>query len=114
MDEERGRTRDPIDDLFDGVRSVTGVLGALAEALDRSLDELRESGELSPERARAAARATVKKAQETVEQLRERIEFVTRREFEALRDEVAALRRDVAALSAAPESAPDRPGEGKE
>lgn len=106
MDEERDRSRDPVDGIFDGVRSVTGVLGALVEALERSFDELRE-GNLSPERARETAKSAVRRAQETVEQLRERMEFVPRKEFDAMRAEVDALTARVVALEGAARQAAD-------
>jgi polyhydroxyalkanoate synthesis regulator phasin len=100
MSDERDRSRDPVDGIFDGVRSVTGVLGALVEALEKSFDELR-AGDLSPERAREAAKSAVRRAQETVEQLRERVEFVPRREFDAMRAEIAVLTARVVALEGA-------------
>jgi polyhydroxyalkanoate synthesis regulator phasin len=101
MADEQKRERDG-DPLRDGIRTVAGVLGALKDAIEDSFEDLRERGDLTPERAKEAARATVRKAQESFEDVRERVDFVSRKEFDALRDEVAALRarldlRDVAA-----------------
>lgn len=87
------KRRDAGDDLRDGVRTIVGVAGALKDAIEGTFQELLDRGELSPERAREAARSTVKKAQETVEQMRDRVDVVSRREFDALRDEVTTLRR---------------------
>jgi polyhydroxyalkanoate synthesis regulator phasin len=89
---EDPRNQSTGDAFREGVRTVTGVLGALVEALEHTFDELREGGDMSPDRAREAARSTVRKAQETVEDLRDRFDFVPRREFDELRAEVAALR----------------------
>jgi hypothetical protein len=109
-----GDRRDSAGDAFrDGVRTVTGVLGALVETLEQTFSDLRDGSDLSPERARETARSTVRKAQETVEDFRDRFDFVTRREFEALRDDVARLRAqldlaDPPAQDAEP--APEAPG----
>jgi polyhydroxyalkanoate synthesis regulator phasin len=88
-DSRHDRDSDPI---RDGIRTVTGVLGALKDAIEDTFDELRERGELSPERARAAARSTMKKAQESFDDMRDRVDFVSRREFDELRAEVDSLR----------------------
>jgi polyhydroxyalkanoate synthesis regulator phasin len=98
MSEEQPGARGPTDGFREGVRTVTGVLGALVEALEKTFDDLREGGDLAPERAREVARTAVLRAQETVEDLRGRLEFVPRREFDALRDEVAALRQAIEQL----------------
>lgn len=95
MNEEQKKRTDPADAIREGVRAVTGVLGALRDAVEQTFDDLREKGDLSPERAREAARDTMRRAQEAVEDVRERLEFVPRREFEALREEVAALRSEL-------------------
>lgn len=93
--------RDTGDAFREGVRSVTGVLGALVDALEQTFSDLG-SGDISPERARDAARSTVQRAQETVEGLRDRFDFVTRREFDELRAEVAALKEQIPPRSAEP------------
>ena len=80
------------ENLREGVRTVAGILGALKDAVEESFDELRARGDLSPERAREAARATMQRAQEELENVRERFDFVSRKEFDALRAEVDALR----------------------
>lgn len=86
------------DTVRDGIRSVSGVLGALVETLEQTFSDLRDAGDLSPERARETARSTVRKAQETVEDFRDRFDFVPRKEFEALRTEVEHLRTELDAL----------------
>jgi polyhydroxyalkanoate synthesis regulator phasin len=92
MTEDRKRT-DPGDAFREGVRAVTGILGALRDAVEQTFDDLKDRGDISPERAKEAARDTMRRAQDAVEEVRERLEFVPRREFDALRDEVAELRR---------------------
>lgn len=92
MADEQTR-REPGEGFREGVRAVFGVMGALKDAIEDTFQDLLDQGELSPERAREAARSTVKKAQETVDDMRGRLDFVSRREFDALREEVAELRR---------------------
>lgn len=92
MTEDRKRP-DPGDAFREGVRAVTGILGALRDAVEQTFDDLKERGDITPERAKEAARDTMKRAHDAVEEVRERLEFVPRREFDALRDEVAELRR---------------------
>jgi polyhydroxyalkanoate synthesis regulator phasin len=94
MTEEKKRT-DPGEAFREGVRAVTGILGALRDAVEQTFDELKERGDLSPERAREAARDTMRRAQEAVEDVKERLEFVPRREFEELRAQVATLRQEL-------------------
>ncbi len=104
MTEER-RSRDAGDAIRDGVRTVTGVLGALVETLEHTFNELREGG-VDSGGAREAARSTIQRAQETVEDLKDRLDFVPRREFEALKTEVAELRKAIESLGVTPARAP--------
>lgn len=92
MTDQGRRPNDLGDNLREGVRTVAGILGALKDAIEESFDELRQRGDLSPERAREAARSTMQRAQEEMDSMRERFDFVTRRELDALRAEVDALR----------------------
>ncbi|HSJ14944.1 MAG TPA: hypothetical protein VK939_11045 [Longimicrobiales bacterium] len=92
MTDDRKRT-DPGDAFREGLRAVTGILGALRDAVEQSFDDLKDRGDISPERAKEAARDTMRRAHEAVEEVRERLEFVSRRDFDALREEVAELRR---------------------
>jgi polyhydroxyalkanoate synthesis regulator phasin len=98
--------RDAGDPFREGVRAITGILGALRDAIEESFDDLKQQGDLSPEKAKEAARSTMRRAQEAVDDVRERIDFVPRREFDALREEVGELRRrlDTMGGSAAPAS----------
>jgi len=95
MSEDQRANRSGRDGFKEGVRSVTGLLGALKDALEATFDDLRSDAEASPDRAPDAAAAAFRKAQEAVEGVRDRFDFVSRREFEALQQEVAALRAQV-------------------
>lgn len=95
-------TRRPVDEakegIKEGVRAVTGMLAALKDAIEETIEDLKERGDLSPERAKQAAKDTMKRAQDAVEDMRERVDFVPRKEFDALRAEVEALRVRVGTL----------------
>lgn len=92
MSNQERRPNDLGDNLREGVRTVAGILGALKDAVEESFDELRQRGDLTPERAKEAARATVQRAQEEMEGVRDRLDFVSRKELDALRADVDALR----------------------
>jgi len=83
----------------EGLRAWLGVLDAFKEAIDETIEEIRQRGAPSPERAREAMRRTMQRAQSAMGEARERLDFVPRRDFEALREEVAELRRRVAELA---------------
>ncbi|MGQ0561509.1 MAG: hypothetical protein ACT443_06500 [Gemmatimonadota bacterium] len=95
-------TRRPVDEakegIKEGVRAVTGILAALKDAIEETIDDIKQRGDLDPNRAREAARETMSRAQGAFEDMKERVDFVPRKEFEALRAEQEALRVRVATL----------------
>lgn len=95
MTDQGQKRTDPGDAFREGVRAVTGILGAFKDAIEQTFNDLSERGDIAPERARDAARDAMKRAQEAVEEMRGRLEFVPRREFDTLRAEVAELRTQV-------------------
>lgn len=88
---EGGRRRE-------SVSAWMGVLAAFKEAIEETIDELRERGDLSPERAKEAVRTTMDRAQQAMAETRERFDFVPRREFDALRSRLDDIERRVAQL----------------
>jgi polyhydroxyalkanoate synthesis regulator phasin len=95
MADEQRRPGDSGDAFREGVRAVTGILGAFKDAIEQTFSELSDKGEMSPDRAKDAARDAMKRAQEAVDDVRGRLDFVTRREFDALRTELAELRSQI-------------------
>jgi polyhydroxyalkanoate synthesis regulator phasin len=81
----RWRTSDPI-------RQGLGVLSALKDALDETIREARERGDLAPERAKEAVRSAFARAQEAAGEARERFDFIPRSEYERLREQVEEMR----------------------
>lgn len=94
-DEQQRRGNDPGDVLREGMRAVTGVLGAFKDAIEDTFKDLSDRGEMSPDRARDAARDAMRRAQDSMDDMRGRLDFVTRKEFDALRTEMAELRTQV-------------------
>lgn len=84
--------------IGEGIRNGLGVLNALREAVEDTIREAADRGDLSPDRAREAARQAVQRAGSAFDGLLDRVEGVPRSEFEILREEVAELRRRVAVL----------------
>jgi polyhydroxyalkanoate synthesis regulator phasin len=95
MADEGQKRPDPADALRDGVRAVSGILGAFKDAIEQTFNDLSDRGDISPERARDAARDAMKRAQDAMEDMRGRVDFVTRREFDSLRQEIETLRTQV-------------------
>jgi polyhydroxyalkanoate synthesis regulator phasin len=95
MADEGQRRSDPGDTFREGVRAVTGILGAFKDAIEQTFNDLSDRGDISPERAKDAARDAMKRAQDAVDEMKGRLDFVPRREFDTLRSEVAELRAQV-------------------
>lgn len=84
--------------IREGVRAVTGFLAALKDAIDETLRDVRDSGDLDPTKAKEAVRSTMKRAQDAMDDVKEKLDFVQRKEFETLRAELNSLRQRVADL----------------
>ena len=95
MADEQKRNPDPGDTIREGVRAVTGILGAFKDAIEQTFNDLSARGDISPERARAAATDAMRRAQDAIDEMRTRMDFVPRKEFDALRTEVTELRAQV-------------------
>ena len=77
--------------IGEGIRSGIGVLSAFKEAVEETIQEAVQRGDLKPERAKQFVSDAVGRAQEAVGDVRERLDFVTHREFDELRARVEAL-----------------------
>ena len=88
MTEEKKSTKEKVSD---GIKQGIGVLSAFKDALEETITEARERGDLSPERAKEVMRSALNKAQEAADGARERLDFVSQKEFDALAARVAAL-----------------------
>jgi polyhydroxyalkanoate synthesis regulator phasin len=84
----------------EGIRSGIGVLSAFKDALEETIRDARDRGDLSTERAKEVMKDALDKAQTAASGARERLDFVNHSEFEVLREAVEALAERVAALEA--------------
>lgn len=92
-DEKRGT-------VSEGIRTGVGILAAFRDAVEETLQEVMDRGDLSPERARATMRDAAQRLTMSLEEARERLDLVPRRELELLREEVEELRARVDRLEA--------------
>jgi len=93
-----------------GIRAGVGILSAFIDAMEETIREARERGDLGSDRARALVAEAAQRMQESVEAARERLDWVPRHEFDALREELDSLRRRVAALERAGGGVPEEGG----
>ena len=101
MSEEPPR-RGGLGGIGDGIRTGLGILNAFREAVEESLQEAVDRGDLSPDRARKTMTDMLQRAQGAFDDTRLRLDFVPRREFDELREELSALRERVARLESPP------------
>ena len=92
-DEKSARQR-----MGEGIRSGIGVLSAFKDALEETIQEARERGDLSTDKAKEMLRDALAKAQTAASGARERIDFATHGELTELEKAVEALRERVATL----------------
>lgn len=88
-DPEGGRSAR--DRMSEGFQRGLGVLSAFKDALEETITEARERGDLSTDRAREALKGAMGRAREATSDARERFDFVTQQEFDALQRRVDAL-----------------------
>ena len=84
----------------EGIRTGIGILSALKEAIEETLQEAIDRGDLSQERAKATMKEAVQRVQVSLDEARERLDVVPRREFDELRSEVDGLKRRLDRLEA--------------
>ena len=75
----------------EGIDKGLGVLSAFKEAIDESINEARERGDLSQDRAKEIMREALDRAQEAADGARDRFDFATRKHMDSVRGEMEAL-----------------------
>ena len=73
------------------IRQGLGMLAAMKDAIEETLKEAKERGDLTPERAKEVMRSTLEKAQEKAGEAREALDFVKQKEFDVLTELVERL-----------------------
>lgn len=90
----------------DGLSAWAGVLDAFREAIEETVEELRQRSDIDPDRAKEAMRSGMKRAESAFDDVRDRFDFVPRRDYELLRADVEALRRRIDRLESGPPQIP--------
>ena len=84
--------------VSEGIRQGIGILSAFKDALEETIQEARERGDLSSDRAKQVMKGALHKAQTAAGSAKERFDFVTQSEFDGLRAVVDEVRERVAKL----------------
>lgn len=84
--------------IGEGIKAGIGILTAFKEAVEETINEAVERGDMKPERARQAVQDAMRRAQGAFDEVRERVDVVPRRELDELRAELEELRLRVSAL----------------
>lgn len=71
------------------------MLSAMKDAIEETLNEAKERGDLTPERAKEVMRSTLEKAQAKAGEAREAFDFVKQKEFDGLKGVVDGLKERV-------------------
>jgi polyhydroxyalkanoate synthesis regulator phasin len=88
----------------DGIKQGIGVLSAFKDALEETIQEARDRGDLSSDRAKEVMKEALDRAQTAADGARERLDFANQTELELLRKAVDDLSARVAALEGGGES----------
>lgn len=86
--------------VSDGIRQGIGVLSAFKDALEETINEARERGDLSTDRAKEVMKDALHKAQDAAEGARDRLDFVSQKDFDGLAAAVDAIKERLGALEA--------------
>jgi polyhydroxyalkanoate synthesis regulator phasin len=84
--------------MSDGIKEGIGVLSAFKDAIEETIQEARERGDLSKDGAKRVMKDALGKAQTAASTARERLDFANQSELESLEETITALRTRVAAL----------------
>ena len=89
QDRQRRGARDSVSD---GVKQGLGILSAFKEALEETINEARERGDLSSDRAKEVLKGAMARARTAADEAKERLDFVPQKDFDALRARVDELK----------------------
>ena len=84
--------------MSEGIKEGIGVLSAFKDAIEETIQEARERGDLSADGAKRVMKDALGKAQGAASGARERLDFAHQSELDALAETIQALRNRVAAL----------------
>ncbi|GMR12759.1 MAG: hypothetical protein BMS9Abin29_0952 [Gemmatimonadota bacterium] len=81
--------------VSDGIKQGMSVLNAMKDAIEETIKEAKERGDLSQERAKEVMKSGLAKAQQRMDSAREALDFVSQNEFDGLRTKVDDLKNRV-------------------
>jgi polyhydroxyalkanoate synthesis regulator phasin len=84
--------------MSDGIKQGIGVLSAFKDAIEETIQEARERGDFSTERAKGVMKDALERAQSAASGAREKLDFVNQSELDALRAQVEGLQNRVVHL----------------
>jgi len=102
-------SRDPKDDgedtsqgpggrMGDGIRQGIGVLTAFKDALEETIQEARDRGDLSTDRAKEVMKETLERAQGAAEDAKDKLDFASQADMDSVRTVVDSLKGRLAEL----------------
>jgi polyhydroxyalkanoate synthesis regulator phasin len=104
-DENKGGIRD-------GMKQGLGVLSAFKEAVEETINEARERGDLSPDRAKEIMRGALDRAHDAADGARDRFDLVPRKDLDSLAARVRRLEA-LAGIDPRLESGDEAPAEAE-
>ena len=93
--EQESQEKSRTDSIKGGIRQGMSMLSAMKDAIEETLSEARERGDLTPERAKEVMRSTLEKAQARAGEAREAFDFVKQKDFDGLKGVVDGLKERV-------------------
>ena len=84
--------------VSDGIKQGIGVLSAFKDALEETIQEARDRGDLSTDRAKEVMKEALDKAQTAGEKARDRLDFPSQADMDSLKGAVQSIRDRVSEL----------------
>ena len=106
--------------VSDGIKQGIGVLSAFKDALEETIQEAKDRGDISTDRAKEVMKSALHKAQEAAGEAKDRLDLVAQKDFDGLKDAVDVIKEKVSALEAkvmgevVDEGEPDKGDDGEE
>lgn len=92
--EDRGKGRS----MGDGIRQGIGVLSAFKDALEETIQEARDRGDLSTDRAKEVMKEALGKAHDAAEGAKTRLDFATQVDMDSVRVTLDSMKRRLGEL----------------
>jgi polyhydroxyalkanoate synthesis regulator phasin len=93
-DEQRSRKGK----MEDGIKQGIGVLSAFKDALEETIQEARDRGDLSTDRAKEVMKDALDRAQSAAEGARDKLDFAQQSEMEGLMSAMDSIKARVSSL----------------